>query len=54
MVINILIHIECCKDVECVAEVHLSRNSDITAKDREKVYSTDNGVNVNCQGHSAP
>ena len=47
MVVNILIHIECCEDVECVAKVYLSRNSDITAKDREKVYGTDHRVNVN-------
>ena len=47
MVVNILIHVECCEDVKCVAEVYLSRNSDIAAKDREKVYGADNGVDVN-------
>ena len=47
MVVNILIHIECCEDVKCVAEVYLSRNSDIAVKDREKVYGMDNGVDMN-------
>ena len=46
MVVDILVYVEGCKDVECVAEVDFPRNSYITSKDWEKVSGTDHGVDV--------
>ena len=50
MVINILVHIESCEDVECVAEVDISWNKDIAFENWEKVCSADYRVHMN-DGH---
>lgn len=50
MIINILIHIESCKDIKRVTEVYLSRNSCVTSENWEKVCGTYHGVNVD-NGH---
>lgn len=50
MVINILVHIESCKDIERVAEIYLSRNSGVTPEHWEKVRGTYHRVNMN-DGH---
>ena len=51
VVIDVLVYVEGCKDVKCVAEVNLPWNGYITSKDREEVSSTDYRVHV-YNGHN--
>ena len=46
MVVNILVHIECCEDVKRMAEIDFPQNNCVTSEDWEKVCGTDNGVDV--------
>ena len=43
MVVNILVHIECCEDVKRMTEIDFPWNDCITSEDWEKVCSTDDG-----------
>ena len=54
MIVNILIYIEGCKDIERVAEIHLPWNGYVTTEDGEKVSGPDNGVNVDNRHDSIP
>lgn len=47
MVVSVLIYIEGCEDVECMAKVYLPWNGCITSEDWEKVSSMDYGVHIN-------
>ena len=51
MVVNILVHIECCEDVERMTEIDFPRNDCVTLEDWEKVCGTDNGVDMD-DGHN--
>ena len=46
VVVNILVYIESCKDVKCMAEVNLSWNRYVASKDWEKVGTTDYRVHM--------
>ena len=50
MIVNVLIHVERCEDIECVAKVDFPWDRGITSKDREEVRSADHRVHVN-DGH---
>ena len=52
VVVNILVYIEGCENVERVAEVYLSRNNCVASEDGEKVCSADDGVHID-NGHDA-
>ena len=51
MVVNILVHIECCEDVERMTEIDFPWNNCVTSEDWEKVCGMDNGVDVD-DGHN--
>ena len=46
MVIDVLVYVECCEDVERMAKVDLPRNSYISSEDWEKVSGTDYRVHM--------
>ena len=50
MIVNILIHIERCEDIKCVAEVDFPWNRGVASKDWEEVRGADHQVHVN-NGH---
>ena len=51
MVVNILVHMECCEDVKHMTEIYFSQNDCVTSEDWEKVCGMDNGVDVD-DGHN--
>ena len=47
VVIDVLVYIERCEDIKCVAKVYLPWNGRINLEDREKMCGANNGIDVN-------